>query len=234
MASLFEDPKQLVRADKVKEFWPTKTQTAEERVNATARFIVYATCILYLIKRDIRVFVLGATAIGVLYVMEKSNMIKNDQVRPVVVEERRGTSQCTLPTYDNPMANVLMNEYVDRPDRPSACDYTSVDDKVNNMLADRIPYGPTRSRSPLPEHQRNGYSRQFVSMPVTGIPGDQTAFAEWLYGAKDAPTCRTDPRMCDPNARGAQLEAFAGLDPNGDKRSGMTRGSGLRSGHVST
>lgn len=224
MVSLFEDPKQLIRADKVAQFWPTKEQTAEERVNATARFIVYATCILYLIKRDIRVFVLGATAIGVLYVMEKSNMIKNERVRPVVMEESR-SSPCTLPTNDNPMGNVLMNEYADRPDRPSACDYSSVDDKVNRMLSDRIPYGPTRSRSPLPEHQRNSYSRQFVSMPVTNIPGDQTAFAEWLYGAKDAPTCRTDPRMCDPNARGAQLEAFAGLDPNGDKRSGMFGGT---------
>jgi len=235
MVSLFEDPKQLIRSDKVAHFWPTKEQSAEERVNATARFIVYATCILYLIRRDVRVFVLGATAIGVLYVMEKSNMVKGEQVRPVIMETRHTekNSPCTLPTYDNPMGNVLMNEYVDRPDRPSACDYSSVDDKVNKMLSDRIPYGPTRSRSPLPEHQRNSYSRQFVSMPVTGIPGDQTGFAEWLYGAKDAPTCRTDPRMCDPNARGAQLEAFAGLDPSGDKRSGMTRGSGLRSGTIS-
>jgi len=214
----------LVRADKVMHFWPTKEQSAEERVNATVRFIVYATCILYLIRRDVRVFVLGATAVGVLYVMEKSQMVKDEAIRPVMMEAG-SPSSCTLPTYDNPMGNVLMNEYVDRPDRPSACDYSSVDDKVNRMLSDRIPYGPTRSRSPLPEQQRNSYSRQFVSMPVTGIPGDQTAFAEWLYGAKDAPTCRTDPRMCDPNARGAQLEAFAGLDPNGDKRSGMMGGT---------
>ena len=34
-------------------------------------------------------------------------------------------------------------------------------------------------------------------------------------------------RLCNPDARGVQLEAFAGLDPNGDKRSGMHRGSGL-------
>ena len=81
MVSLFEDPKQLVLADKVTQFWPTKEQSAEERVNATARFIVYATCILYLIKRDVRVFVLGATAIGVLYVMEKNRMIKDQAGR---------------------------------------------------------------------------------------------------------------------------------------------------------
>ena len=226
MVSLFEDPKQLVRSDKIKEFWPTNDQDAADRVNATARFIVYATCILYLIRRDVRVFVLGATGIGVLYVMEKSNMVKEGQARPSIVEEVfRGGAACQLPTRDNPMGNVLMNEYVDRPDRPSACDYSSVDDSVNRLLSDRIPYGPSRSRSALPDQQRNTYSRQFVSMPVTNIPGDQTAFAEWLYGDKNAPTCRSDPRMCNPNARGVQLEAFAGLDPNGDKRSGMMGGT---------
>ena len=151
MASLFEDPKQLVRSDKITEFWPVVDHTAEERVNATARFIVYATCILYLIRRDVRVFVLGVTGLGVLYVMEKSNMIKDGMARPVFAGQ--GGSSCQLPTRDNPMANVLMNEYMDRPDRPSACEYSSVDDKVNNMLSDRIPYGPSRSRSALPEQQ---------------------------------------------------------------------------------
>jgi len=226
MVSLFEDPKQIIRSDKIKEFWPTAEQSAAERVNATARFIVYATCLLYLIRRDIRVFVMGATGLGVLYVMDKSNMIKEGTARPSVMNEIfTDTPVCQLPTRDNPMGNVLMNEYSDRPDRPAACDYSSVDDKVNRMLSGHIPYGPSRSRSALPEQQRNSYSRQFVSMPVTNIPGDQTAFAEWLYGGKNEGTCRSDPRMCDPNARGVQLEAFAGLAPNGDKRSGMRGGT---------
>jgi hypothetical protein len=226
MASLFEDPKQLIRSDKIVEFWPTSGQSVEERVNATARFIVYATCILYIIRRDVRVFVLGATGLGVLYVMERSNMIKDGIARPTIIGN--GNSSCQLPTKDNPMANVLMNEYVDRPDRPSACDYSSVDDKVSRALSENIPYGPSRSRSALPAQQRNGYERQFVSTPVSNIPGDQTAFAEWLYGDKNAAICRSDPRMCDPNARGVQMEAFAGLDVSGDKRSGMMRGTGGR------
>ena len=32
MTSWFEDPKQLVRVDKVHEFWPSKTQSSAERV----------------------------------------------------------------------------------------------------------------------------------------------------------------------------------------------------------
>lgn len=222
MGSFFEDPTQLFDKDKVTQFWPVKHHSSAERVNASARFIIYASCLIYLLRRDIRVFVLCATALGVLYVMEKTKMIKSEQVRPVYVD---GKSSCTLPSRENPMANVLLTEYVDRPDRPSACDYSTVTDATNKFLSDRIPYGPSRSRSSLPEHQRNAYSRQFVSMPVTEILGDQTAFAEWLYGAKNSPTCRSDTRMCNPDARGVQSEAFAGLDINGDKRSGMTGGT---------
>ena len=59
---------------------------------------------------------------------------------------------------------------------------------------------------------------------MTSIPGDQTAFAEWLYGGKGDDFCKTDPSLCDPNARGVQLEAFSGLQSNNDKRSGMTGG----------
>jgi hypothetical protein len=215
MVSLFEDPKQVVRSDKVTEFWPTSQQTTAERVNATARFVIYATCILYLIRRDIRIFILGATVLSVLYVMEKSKMIKGKKAK-----KEAYTPECQMPTVDNPMANVLMSDYDGRPDRPSACMYETVRDEVNDMLSGRIPYGPQKSRSPMPDAQRNAFSRQFVSGPVTSIPGDQTAFAEWLYGEKGAPICKSDPTLCSPDARGVQLEAFGGLASNDDKRGG--------------
>ena len=215
MVSLFEDPKQVVRSDKVTEFWPTSQQTTAERVNATARFVIYATCILYLIRRDIRIFILGATVLSVLYVMEKSKMIKGKKAK-----KETYVPECQLPTVDNPMANVLMSDYDGRPDRPSACRYETVRDEVNDMLSGRIPYGPQKSRSPMPDAQRNAFSRQFVSGPVTSIPGDQTAFAEWLYGEKGAPICKSDPTLCSPDARGVQLEAFGGLASNDDKRGG--------------
>ena len=123
MTSWFEDPKQLIRTDKVLEFWPSNSLTPEERVNATARFIIYATCILYLINRDIRIFVLGGTALGVLYVMERSDMIKHVNAKTAHEKPKR---PCTLPTEDNPMGNVLMTDFNDRPDRPSACEYSTV------------------------------------------------------------------------------------------------------------
>lgn len=209
----FEDPKQLVRADQVLQFWPNNKQTPEDRINAASRFVIYACTIIYLIRRDPRIFVLGGTALSVLYVMYKSKLIKESYG---FKSDRNG--ECQMPTLDNPMGNVLITDYTDNPNRPSACDYNQVKPYVKYFLDDRIPFDAGRSRSPMPEYQRKAAARQFISTAVSKIPGDQTTFAEWCYGPKNGPICRSDPRLCDPNARGAQLGAFSGLNISGDRR----------------
>ena len=128
---------------------------------------------------------------------------------------------CQMPTEDNPMGNVLITDYTDAPNRLEACYYPTVKPFVNSYTSERIPMDGGRSRSPLPKYMRNGVDRQFVTTPVSKLPGDQTAFAEWLYGPKNGPMCKTDSKYCNPNARGVQLEAFGGLSGSGDKRSGM-------------
>jgi hypothetical protein len=219
MKAWFDDPKQLIDAGQVTQFWPTREHTPEDRVNAASRFVIYVCCILYLIRRDPRVFVLGATVIGVIYVLYKSKMVKEGY--GVAMDG----ATCQMPTVDNPMGNVLITDYTDAPNRLEACYYASVKPFISSYNSDRIPYDAGRSRSPMPKFLRNAAERQFVSNPVTSIPGDQTAFAEWLYGPKNGPMCKSDTRFCNPNARGVQLEAFEGLGSNGDKRSGMHRGT---------
>jgi hypothetical protein len=219
MKAWFDEPQQLISADQVAQFWPTSEQTPEDRVNAASRFVIYVCCIIYLIRRDPRVFVLGATVLGVIYVLYKSKMVK----------ETYGIStegaMCQMPTWDNPMGNVLITDFTDAPNRLEACYYPTVKPFVQSYTSDRIPYDSGRSRTALPKYLRNGMDRQFVSNPVTKIPGDQTAFAEWLYGPKNGPMCKSDTRYCSPNARGVQLEAFSGLGSDGDKRSGMHGGT---------
>ena len=221
MKAWFDEPQQLIRSDRVSQFWPNRDQTPEDRINAASRFVIYATCIIYLIRRDPRIFVLGATVIGVLYVLFKSKMVKETYG----MASSGDINGCQMPTEDNPMGNVLITDYTDAPNRLEACYYPTVKPFVKNYLDDRIPYDAGRSRSAHPEYQRNAAARQFVTAPVSKIPGDQTGFAEWLYGPKNGANCRSNPEMCDPNARGAQLEAFGGLGYDGDKRSGMHGGT---------
>lgn len=220
MTVWFSEPLELFKNSKILTFWPHSGQSVDERINSSTRFVLYLSTLLYLIKRDPRVFVLAAMVIGTLYVLYKSGQIKG-----LNVERATHGSSCQMPSEENVMANVLLTDYVDQPNRPSACYYPTVANDVSVLLDDTFPYDSGRSRSPLPKYQRKFGARQFFSNPVTKIPGDQTAFAEACYGPKFQPLCRDTPGVCDPNFRGAQLEAFAGLDPNGDKRSGMTRGT---------
>ena len=221
MKAWFDDPQQLIRCDQVTQFWPNRDQTPEDRINAASRFIIYACCIIYITSRDPRIFVLGGTVLGVLYIMYKSKMIKETYGMPVNGDERG----CQMPTEHNPMGNVLITDYTDAPNRLQACYYPTVKPFVNAYVGDRIPYDGGRSGSATIAAKRNLFERQFVSTAVSKIPGDQTSFAEWCYGSKNGPICRTHPEMCNPNARGAQLEAFSGVGYDGDKRSGMHGGT---------
>lgn len=209
----FDDPQQLIRADQVLQFWPNRDQTPADRINAASRFIIYATCVIYLTRRDARIFVLGGTVLSVLYVMHKSKMVKEAYGVSI-----NGDPGCQLPTEENPMGNVLITDFTDAPNRLEACYYPTVKPLVNRYVGNRIQYDGGRSGSPTMAAKRNLFERQFVSSPVSKIPGDQTAFAEWCYGPKNGDLCRNNPRACDPNVRGTQLEAFSGLDITGDRR----------------
>lgn len=224
MTVWFDNPSELFRKNKILNFWPTSSQTPDERVNASTRFILYSACVLYMIKRDVRIFLLAFMVIAVLFVMYRSNIIsKSDNPHPLNSTSHNYVPDCQVPTADNPMANILLG---DKRDRPPACYYPTVRDEVKMYLDDTIQYDGGRSRSALPSVQRNASARQFITAPVSTAPNAQTDFAEWCYGKKGAPMCKDDPSVCNPDARGVQLEAFAGLDPNGDKRSGMTRSLG--------
>jgi hypothetical protein len=214
----FNDPTQLFKSDRILSFWPTAQQDPVTRINAATRFILYAACIIYLIKRDVRVFALAALVLFVIFILHKNDMIKQQFARPLNSLDQSYNPTCQRPTFDNPMGNVLLSDYVDQPNRPPACDYTTVRKEVKYYLDSTIPYDAGRSRSAMPEFQQNAAARQFVTTSASTIPGDQTGFAEWCYGKKFSPTCRDDPTVCDPNARGVKLESLGGLYPSGDRR----------------
>src|SRR5210317_134619 len=102
MKAWFDDPQQLVRADRVTQFWPNRDQTPEERINAASRFIIYATCIIYLTRRDPRIFVLGATIISVLLVLHRYRVgIEGYGLKIAGVG-----GVCQMAAYGNPLVNI--------------------------------------------------------------------------------------------------------------------------------
>ena len=95
---------ELFKSDKVLQFWPTDKQTPKERAYATTRFILYASCILYIIRRDVRILLVGATALFAVYYMYKNGMIKEAEYKYV---------------KDSVKGNVMNNGLDGPPDRSS-------------------------------------------------------------------------------------------------------------------
>ena len=186
------DPREIFETKELLNFWPTATQTARERVAATTRFILYATCIIYIINRDVRVFALGILAIAILYYLWTMNMISDGKLRPSSTDGRvpgplRG--EVTLPTLNNSMGNVLLSDYVDNPDRPAAAWYPSMRAEVQNTWSQIHPF----------ERQRDA-ERNFYTMPSSTIPNDQAAFAYGAFGKPFAPKCHDQGgAACDPD-----------------------------------
>lgn len=184
------DLKDVFASDQLMNFWPTARQSTDERVTSTTRFIIYASCIVYLINRDPRVFALGVLALAVLYYMWTSNLITDGKIRPANTDGRTPTifrEEVQLPTFDNPMANVLLTDYVDEPDRPSAAWYPSVRGEVQAAWSNIHPFERIRDAE-----------RNFYSVASTTIPNDQASFAQAAYGRPFAPMCKDQGgRACD-------------------------------------
>ena len=208
------DWKQLFSSDKIMKFWPNSEQTPKERVLSSMRFVLYSGCIIYLIKRDIRVLVLSLLVVGVLYTLYVNGAIKGHE------KSITGNDTCQLPSKNNPLANFMLGE---DPERPPACYYPTVKKQVQKNLDHTFSFDVGRSRTPHPVYQQRMAARQFVTTPDSTRPHAQTEFAEWCYGKKFSPMCKDDTRTCNPNARGVQLEAFGGLDISGNRRGGSSR-----------
>ena len=186
------DPRDVFKSNELLEFWPTAAQSARERVSATTRFVLYAMCIVFLLNKDPRVFALGALVLAILYYLWSSNMISDGKMRAANGDGRASSifrPDVTLPTFDNPMANVLLNEYVDNPDRPSAAWYPSVRTQVQQQMSAIHPF----------ERQRDA-ERNFYTVAGSTIPNDQTGFAQAAYGKPFAPKCHDQGgAACNPD-----------------------------------
>jgi len=202
----------VFRREALLDFWPSSRQTAKERVEATTRFIVYATAIVLLIRRDGRVLALGALVLAILYGLYYNNMIP-DGARAVFMAPN--VDGITMPTLNNPMANMLIG---DEPTRPSAAWYPSVKTEVENQWSHIHPFERTRDAE-----------RNFYTTASSVIPNDQTMFAQAAYGRPFEPQCRDTPGACDPegNSYGRFPERVQMRAGNGGGYGGGKGGGGF-------
>ena len=192
------------------EFFPSREQSAEERVNSLVRLCVYASLALYAYRRDPRVVAAGLIVAGVITVAYRPGRELLGPSAPaasrtpaartvqgpfgpqavdyVPAPAAPADEACVLPTASNPFGNFLLTDHADRPDRAPACEYDFVKDDIRREFNDGLP------RNVGDVYERQNSQRQFYTMPNTRSLPDTKAFAEFLYGNSGG--CKQDPSKC--------------------------------------
>ncbi len=65
----FNDPRILLRKDKIMEIWPYQDMSSDEKVNAISRLVILLVFIGYLLTYNFKIFLLGALTLGLVYLL---------------------------------------------------------------------------------------------------------------------------------------------------------------------
>ena len=79
----YKEPRVLFVQSKAHYFYPQDWMTHEERQNALARLAIYTSAMLFVLRKDSKVFILAALALAALYTMDTSNNTTMDSMMPV-------------------------------------------------------------------------------------------------------------------------------------------------------
>ena len=94
------------------------------------------------------------------------------------------------PTVDNPYMNPFVTDFNNEDITPAPC---NVDDmEIQNKISKKFNNGLFMNIDDLWDIKNS--QRQFFTLPVNSIAGNQKDFAEWLY--KDKECCKTDQMSC--------------------------------------
>lgn len=196
----YRDLSSLVR--RPTEFWPSRDQTSDERLNSLVRLLAYATLAVFLYRKNFKYVAFGMGAVLVLSVVHargssresiqcsgpRSCRVSTANIKPASVQ--RAKQACTRSTPNNPFGNMLVSDLADNPGRPPACKFDDQAEAVQQNFNRGLP------RNMYDLYDRENSQRQFVTMPVTTSAPDTVAFAQFCYGGAGRKTCKEDPSRC--------------------------------------
>jgi hypothetical protein len=186
----YRDLVNFITRDNFLVFFPTSDMGTIAKMNAIMRLTIYFSIITMLATRDIRVLyilvVIGILTVGIIEMDTGTNIKKREafERRGYGVDKRSGKI-CKAPAENNPFMNVLMHEYAQDPQRADACDVEneSVKERMKNLFDKDV----IRDIDDI--FHKKASDRQFYTTANTGIPNDQSGFANWLYKI-DNKTCK--------------------------------------------
>jgi hypothetical protein len=175
----YRNPKILLQ--NLDQFFPNKTLSRVNKLNALARFAIYYSLLVIILRQDTKWMSVSLIILLITIFMGSSERFNS--IDPILNNE-----VCQEPSKHNPFMNFTVSDLVDNPKRKPACDYESTKNKIRANF-----------RSHLHTDMSDIWGRfisdrNFYTMPNTNIVNDQTGFAKWCFG--DSGACKSEGRDC--------------------------------------
>ena len=213
------DPGILVNKDSLLDLWPTAKMDQNSKLNAISRLIILLTVVGFMFSKSIRIVVTGAVTLGIIiflhYTKSKSSKEKiktNLQeafTNPQVYKEMQ--TEFKPASVENPMGNVALPEIQYNPKRRSAppAFNPEVEKNINEKTKEMVQKTSFPNDPDVVDKLFKDLGDDFVfdrsmrnfytTANTKVVPGDQKAFAEFLYG--DMQSCKDgDPIACEKNS----------------------------------
>lgn len=163
-------------------FFPSNKMSIIENLNAIVRFGVYTSIILAMYHRKLNYLFISIIPIIVTFIIYYSlDLEKFEESTFDVNLEELKNKKYVLPTLNNPMMNVMLNEYIDNPDRDPAYpvgDTSKESYYVKKDMENKLNFNLFRDVGDI-YNKEHGQGR-FYTMPSTTIPNDFKKYKEYM------------------------------------------------------
>lgn len=145
------------------------------------RFAIYFTIVMLVVRGNINaLYIVIAAALITFLIYEsetRTKQSKDELFDTLNIADKGKQKHVYKPTRDNPFMNVMLTDYSNFPNRPSAGAWT--DPEVKGQVRRNFEEGLARGTDDL--FNKMASDRQYYTMPSTTIPNNQGDFARWLY-----------------------------------------------------
>jgi hypothetical protein len=178
-----DQPNVLLHTGRLIEFFPTRDQTVQERLNAISRLVLYIGVCMSVVQGKLTPLQLSGLGLAAIYVMWRNQSLLSLEGFD---HKGAGSGRCTAPSRDNPFMNYMPG---DPADKPPACKGPFVEEQASNLLNAQL-YDNVEDL-----FERQAGQRQFHTMPVTERVNDRDKYAKWLF--EQTTGCKLDGK-CQP------------------------------------
>jgi len=179
------DPKIILKQDKLLDFWPKETMSYGEKMNAVTRFIILVTLLGQICVNNYLILLLGVIIVFVIIFIHNYYQIEQFENMDKSLVNDIGKH-----TRLNPMYNVMPDDYVNNVNKEGTEDEYSEEkeDEINHQVKQFI-FENNKENKDIGKVFSNvsdnldfeSSMRQFHINPSTTIPNDQKDFLEYCY-----------------------------------------------------